>query len=370
VLEPEEDPYYEVETYCSNLKEQGDLLGAVAYLQEASADETDTRYADLLAQYEADLISQTLASAESQANNSQYRLALQTLSQMQQSYDCQAFADAATEYKNVLGKHTITAGVRYSVAINSDGTVKMAGTPKTGHTPCSTSSWSNVISIAVGDSHIIGLCEDGTVLGTGPVERQHAVTTWTDIVAIAAGDTHSVGLMANGTVVATGENFKGECNVQGLYTESPVVAIAAGYEFTVALHADGTVSAVGDNSYGQCNVRDWQDVVAISAGTSHTLGVTSDGRVLAAGSNDEGQCNVHGWSDIAAVSAGDYFTVGLRSDGTVVAVGINAMGQCNVGSWRSIVEIAGGNHQTLGRDIYGDLVSIGGNQYKQRDFTN
>ena len=365
-----EDPYYEVEAQCSALKEQGDLIGAVLYAQEASAGETDSRYASLLAQYEAELVSDTLAASDELADSGKYRLALQRLYQVQQSYDCQEFADASVSYKKQLGKHTVAAGLRYSAAVNPNGTVKIAGTAKKDRTPANTSSWSNVISVAVGDSHIIGLRDDGTVLGTGPVEYHYTVSTWTDIVAIAVGETHSVGLKADGTVVAVGDNFKGECDPQGLYTDSPIIAIAAGYEYTVALHLDGTVTTVGGNTNGQCNVSGWRDIESIAAGTFHTLGVTSDGRVLAAGSNLEGQCNVGAWTGIAAVSAGDYFSMGLRRDGTVVAVGMNGSGQCNVGSWRNIVDIAGGNYQALGMDVYGDLVSVGGNQVKQRDFTN
>ena len=39
------------------------------------------------------------------------------------------------------------------------------------------------------------------------------VSDWTDIVAIAAGEYHTVGLCLDGTVVATGRNNEGECDV-------------------------------------------------------------------------------------------------------------------------------------------------------------
>jgi alpha-tubulin suppressor-like RCC1 family protein len=36
---------------------------------------------------------------------------------------------------------------------------------------------------------------------------------WTDIVQVAAGYGHTVGLRANGMVVAVGQNAFGQCNV-------------------------------------------------------------------------------------------------------------------------------------------------------------
>ena len=44
-------------------------------------------------------------------------------------------------------------------------------------------------------------------------QGQCDVSSWRDIVAIAAGDNHTVGLRADGTVVAVGENRYGQCNV-------------------------------------------------------------------------------------------------------------------------------------------------------------
>jgi alpha-tubulin suppressor-like RCC1 family protein len=39
------------------------------------------------------------------------------------------------------------------------------------------------------------------------------VSDWTDIVQVAAGGYHTVGLKANGTVVAAVDNSAGQCNV-------------------------------------------------------------------------------------------------------------------------------------------------------------
>ena len=40
------------------------------------------------------------------------------------------------------------------------------------------------------------------------------VEDWTEIVAIAAGPTHTLGLKSDGTVVAVGNNDHGQCDVK------------------------------------------------------------------------------------------------------------------------------------------------------------
>ena len=62
---------------------------------------------------------------------------------------------------------------------------------------------------------------------------------WKNIVQIAAGSWHTVGLRVDGTVVATGYNEYGQFNVSGW---SDIVAIDAGDWATVGLKRDGSVT--------------------------------------------------------------------------------------------------------------------------------
>jgi len=68
------------------------------------------------------------------------------------------------------------------------------------------------------------------------------VGSWTDIVQVAAGRWHTVGLKDDGTVVAVGDKASGQCNVGGW---SDITWVAAGMYHTVGLKTDGTVVAVG-----------------------------------------------------------------------------------------------------------------------------
>jgi alpha-tubulin suppressor-like RCC1 family protein len=104
------------------------------------------------------------------------------------------------------------------------------------------------------------------------------------IPVVAAGESHTVGLKDDGTVLAVGYNAFGECDV-GSWMDT--IQIAAGYFHTAGLKSDGTVVAVGDNRYGQCDVGGWTDVIQVAAGNSHTVGLKSDGTVVTAGGEIE-----------------------------------------------------------------------------------
>jgi len=43
--------------------------------------------------------------------------------------------------------------------------------------------------------------------------RQSTVSSWTDIIQVAAGCYHTVGLKSDGTLVAEGHNYYGQCDV-------------------------------------------------------------------------------------------------------------------------------------------------------------
>ena len=85
----------------------------------------------------------------------------------------------------------------------------------------------------------------------GPFFHRCNVESWRDIVAIAAGTDHTVGLYKDGTVFAVGNNAKGQCDV-GQWRD--VIAIAAGDGNTIGLRRDGRLLATGSNWMGKSNV--------------------------------------------------------------------------------------------------------------------
>ena len=268
------------------------------------------------------------------------------------------------------GGISIAAGDGHVAAVRRNGTVNAAGSNDLGQ--CGVGDWTDIVAVAAGSSHTVGLKSDGTVVATRGKDwrgnsgyrnyGQSDVSGWKNIVAVAAGSLHTLGLKADGTVVAVGGSDHGRLGVTGW---RDIVAIAAGGTHSVGLNADGTVVAAGNDAKGQCDVYGWTDIVAIAAGDSHTVGLRANGTVVAVGNNSDGQCNVSSWRNIVAIAAGKFHTVGLKADGTVVAVGADAYGELDVTWWADVVAVAAGDSVTVGLRSNGSVVTVGNNRQGQ-----
>jgi alpha-tubulin suppressor-like RCC1 family protein len=219
------------------------------------------------------------------------------------------------------------------------------------------SDWTDIIQVATGVGHTVGLRSDGTVVAVGYNEYGCCnVGGWTDITQVAAGFSYTAGVKSDGTVIAVGDNYYGQCNVGGW---ADINQTTAGWSHTVGLRSDGTVVAVGENYGGCCNVGNWTAITQVAAGEGHTVGLKSNRTVVAVGYSGDGQCDVGNWTNIIGVAAGADHTVGLKSDGTVVAVGWNEWGQCNVEGWTDITQVAAGAYHTVGIKSDGTVVATG-----------
>lgn len=200
------------------------------------------------------------------------------------------------------------------------------------------SEWENIVSVAAGYDHTVGLMSNGTVVGTGRYKAYKGIEEWTDIIEISCGFDHTVGLKEDGTVVAAGENDRSQADVSG-WTD--IVDVVGGGSHTVGLKKDGTVVAVGWNEDGQCNVNEWRDIVSVAANNHATFGLKADGTVVytgkLSGKRGEMLAKVKRWSDIVWIKAyADADVFGIKSDGTILCT-------CDVIPSGTIgVEIVGG----------------------------
>ena len=342
-----------------------------------------------------------------------------------------AAAPVSTEMPDETVKNIAFAFSGYhTTALRSDGTVAVAGRGCRTNSPGGdfhVEDWRNVKEIAVSYVNVIGLKNDGTVVGTSIVDNgfvqalsdwrnvehiflrngksyyscacaglcsdgtiliaDNARNTindahkWTDILKFEFANSNTLsgsntlnlfGLRSDGTVVACGDyNTYGQLNVSGW---NNIKDIKASTYHTVGLKTDGTVVATGWNQYGQCDVEGWEDICSIFVGDDCTLGLRRDGTVVAAGNNRDGQLDVDGWSKITKLAVCSYadsymgtHVVGLCSDGTVVAAGDNTYGQCNVSGWTDIIDIAAARLNTAALAADGTIYVIGDNTFGQCD---
>lgn len=188
---------------------------------------------------------------------------------------------------------------------------------------------SGIDDIAVGTNFALAL-KGGKVYGWGANTLKQITfptTAGKDIVSIAAGGAHGMGLTKTGSVIAWGDaGYKQTTIPKGL---KGVVSIAAGKAHSLAVKSDGTVVAWGANESGQTKVpAGLKTVVQVAGGLDHTLALKSDGTVVAWGGNAKGQSSVPtSAKDMKQISAGNQFSLAVRNDGTVFGWGSNEYNQ-------------------------------------------
>ena len=351
----------------SNYNAAVDLMNSGKYEEAITAFEAMDGYKD-----SQDRIKESkYQNAVSLLNEGKYHKAATEFSALKDYKDSRELSFSA--WGEITERQTVVVDHNFAAAVKNDGTVVAVGYNKTGKSEVS--GWTDIVAIACGDWHTVGLKSDGTVVATGSNSNgQCDVSDWTDIVAIACEYNRTVGLKSDGTVVAVGDNDDGQCDIVSRWTD--IVAIACDSILTVGLKSDGTVVATGNNKFVKfvkVDVSDWTDIVAIALDSPCLVGLKSDGTVVATGDtayNSRGQCYVSNWTDIVAIASGGFHTVGLKSDGTVVAVGDNDDGQCDVSGWTDIVAIACDIWHTVGLKSDGTVVATGDDDDVQSNVPN
>ena len=225
----------------------------------------------------------------------------------------------------------ISAGTRYSAAINNQGKLFTWGFNSVGQ---------------LGDAT--------TIAKSSPV--QIGASSWT---AVSAGQFHTAAIRSGGTLFTWGNNNVGQLGDNTItnkssptvlasapvsYNTSSWTAVSVGASFTMAIRSGGTLFTWGEGRLGQLgdntSVNKSSPVqigssswTAVSAGYEHAAGsvlVGSDNYLYIWGRATEGQLGIaYGMSVTSwtSVASGDSHTVAIRSDGLLFSWGLNSSGQ-------------------------------------------
>lgn len=260
---------------------------------------------------------------------------------------------------NLCSITKVAAGNDHSVALKSDGTVWTWGNNASGQlgdntttnrssavqvlagaSGCAT-NLCNITAIAAGISFTVALKSDGTVwawgvngsgqLGDGTTTSRSTpvqVSGLTNITAIAVGSfsNHALALKNDGTLWAWGTNTTGQLGdntttnrttpVQVLTGASGcatnlcnITSMTTGSNFSLAVKSDGSVWGWGDNTQSQ-----------LADGT--TTQRNTPVQILTGASG----CTTY-LCNVTKVTAGVTYSIALKSDGTVWGWGLNSSGQ-------------------------------------------
>lgn len=256
--------------------------------------------------------------------------------------------------------------------------------------------WTDIVQIASGATHVLGLKKDGTVVAAGPgreyaydlweMER-YKVSDWGDVVAVGVregdgmGGDLSLGLTQDGELLIAPDYtaiFQREEDYFGEELTAEIIQALQGNVDWLRPLSDGTVSEESKTYFAENprlridiqGIEEWADLVQLDcsergSGYSHVVGLRADGSVLALGNNDYGQCDVGDWQNVTQLSVVKGRTVGLLRDGTVIVAGRNDMGQCRVDGWMDVVSIHAGIEFTAGIKADGTLWIAGFNDFGQ-----
>jgi alpha-tubulin suppressor-like RCC1 family protein len=222
----------------------------------------------------------------------------------------------------------------------------------------------NLVGIAAGHEHCLGLTSQGTALiwgGTFFSNFTPVPAGLSNVVALAGGYSHSLALKQDGTVVVWGNYFPSGSPATLPAGLSNVIAIAAGDSHSLFLKSDGSVVRQG----GDAPPSTLTNIVAIAAGSSHSIGLRADGKVIGWGFDSGGNpAPPPSLSNVVAVSTETWHNLALREDGTVVAWGHNQFGKTNVPPGLSnVVAVAAGFNHSLALKADGSLVGWGESLY-------
>ncbi len=268
--------------------------------------------------------------------------------------------------------------------------VTHGGIIQAGGCPSTNIVWSQ---IAAGDSHSVGLSQDGKVytwgsdsnnqLGngatTGDVTRPADISSsgalaGKTITQVAAGSSSSYAVTSTGSLLAWGLNSKGQLGdgtstprsspvtVGGALTGKVVTQVSASGIHVSALTSDGRVYSWGDNPSGQLGDGTYgnnrttpsatagaiatKTITKIAVGDNNGYAIASDNTLYGWGLNDLGQVGDQATTRrstpvslnlafmskiITQFSGGNNYGMALASDGTIFGFGDNADGQLDGG---------------------------------------
>ena len=151
---------------------------------------------------------------------------------------------AAEQWKDVTRLAAPEEGRGIVYGLRNDGTVLIAVDGITKELSCD----EKIMEICTGYfGDLLGITESGKVTVLSPnmeaeEKGMYQVEGWKNIMQLAMGESHTVGLQADGTVMAAGQNYAGQCDVEDW---KDIVYIAAGRTCTLGITAAGDLKMAG-----------------------------------------------------------------------------------------------------------------------------
>ena len=220
---------------------------------------------------------------------------------------------------------------------------------------------SAAVKVCEGEGFTIILNEDGTLSNAGLISRYaNQVSDWKNIVDIAVGDKHILGVDSNGRVHCAGDDSSGACDLPDPRNIRKVFATANG---SIAMDADGVITSAG-TFIGSGSLKNYFNIRDVASSENILAILCEDHSIDVYTKNSMNYLEAESWNDIVDVACGDSFVAGLDRYGKVHIEIDNDEIKEQIEKWSNIIAIDGASDYLIGFDgvrVYG----VGNNAYHQ-----
>ena len=220
---------------------------------------------------------------------------------------------------------------------------------------------SGAIKVCEGEGFSIILDENGTLSSAGLISKYSKdLSEWRNIVDIAAGRAHVLGVDSNGRVYCVGDNSTGACDVSDIRNVKKVFATANG---SIFLDNVGMVNYTG-SFIGSGSIKNYYNIIDVASSDNILAILNENNKIDVYSKSSDNYLIAESWNDIVDVACGDSFVAGLDKYGKVHIEIDNDEISKEIEKWSNIIAIDGASDYLIGFDgknVYG----VGNNRYGQ-----
>ena len=220
---------------------------------------------------------------------------------------------------------------------------------------------SGAIKVCEGEGFSIILDESGTVSSAGLISKySKELSDWQNIVDIAAGRAHVLGVDSNGRVYCVGDNSTGACEVSG---QRNIVKVFATADGSIFLDNVGMVSYTG-NFIGSGSIKNYYNIKDVASSDNILAILNENNKIDVYTKSSDNYLLAESWNDIVDVACGDSFVAGLDKYGKVHIEIDNDEISKEIEKWSNIIAIDGASDYLIGFDGK-NVFGVGNNKYGQ-----
>ncbi len=205
---------------------------------------------------------------------------------------------------------------RLTVGLKADGTCVTTGLDWGSSATSTPPTWSDIIFIACGNQSVFGIDTNGDIFacgqdsGQGEVDDATAANGFVDLIEVAAGKYHCIGLKSDGTCVGVGYDYNGLISAAESWID--IIHIESQGNVLIGVKSDGTAVYGGEDTYGtKATVEALTDVARVFVDQAYEgwIAIRNDGTAINGG-HSSFRDTIQDWTDVKWGAAAQFFSWG------------------------------------------------------------